>query len=52
LQLSLVKLSMRGRQVMVENSTQLIPLLAPQAVVEAIRRELSDVAGGPSNILR
>jgi pimeloyl-ACP methyl ester carboxylesterase len=45
LQVSLVKLSTRGRQVMVD-STHLIPLQAPDAVVTAIRDELGELRAG------
>jgi len=43
LQPSLAKLSTRGREMLVEKSTHLIPLQAPQAVVEAIREVLSEL---------
>jgi pimeloyl-ACP methyl ester carboxylesterase len=46
LQLSLVKLSTRGRQVMVD-ATHLIPLQAPQAVVAAIEEVLGESEGAP-----
>ena len=46
LQVSLAKLSTRGRQVMVESSTHLIPLQAPQAVVTAIREVLDELQPG------
>jgi pimeloyl-ACP methyl ester carboxylesterase len=37
LQLSLTKLSTRGQRIMVPDSSHLIPLLAPQSVVDAVR---------------
>jgi pimeloyl-ACP methyl ester carboxylesterase len=46
LQPSLAKLSTRGRQEVVENSTHLMPLQAPQAVVKAIGEVLLELQAG------